>query len=262
VDWLIRTRFTPNQVSVSSVFAALGAALCYVKLAWPWSAFAGLGFHLTWHILDGADGDLARRSGRASAYGELVDGVCDHVSQALIYVAFAWALQPGLGAWAWVLASGAGLSHFVQANAYESGRKTYRRWVYGAPWMRQTGAGAGGLGGWLGGLYLALSEALSPGEGRIEQAMHTAFTRGEAAAAEARRRYGEIFAPLVKQTAPLGSNMRTLAAFLSILAGSPAWFFAFELAALNLVLVAAIARRRRLNADFVAELDQAATAPN
>jgi phosphatidylglycerophosphate synthase len=255
VDWLIATPVTPNQVSVSSVFAAAAAAWCYVGLPWPWSAFLGLAFHLIWHVLDGADGDLARRTGRASAYGELVDGVCDHVSQALIYVAFAFALQPRLGGWAWSLAVAAGVSHFVQANAYESGRKTYRRWVYGAPWMRQTGAGAGGLGGWLGGLYLSLSEALSPGEGRIELAMRAVFARGEVAAAAARRRYGEVFAPLVKQSGLLGSNTRTLAAFLSILAGSPIWFFLFELTALNLVLTAAIWRRGRLNAMFAPALE-------
>jgi phosphatidylglycerophosphate synthase len=35
--------------------------------------------HMGWHVLDGADGDLARMTGRASPQGELFDGICDYV---------------------------------------------------------------------------------------------------------------------------------------------------------------------------------------
>ncbi|HEY2179562.1 MAG TPA: CDP-alcohol phosphatidyltransferase family protein [Caulobacteraceae bacterium] len=242
VDVLVRTPVTPNQVSIVSVAAAGAAAGAYVLIPWPWGAFAGLAGQLAWHVLDGADGDLARRTGRASPLGELIDGLCDHVSQGLIYVAFALVLQRSLGAWAWGLGLGAAASHFLQANAYETGRKTYRRWVYGAPWMRQTGAGAGGLGGALGGAYVAISRVLSPGEERLEAAM--AATNDPPAA---RTAYREAFAPLVKASGLLGSNVRTFAAFASILAGSPLWLFLFELTALNLALVVLAALRWRLN---------------
>jgi len=193
-------------------------------------------------VLDGADGDLARRTGRASPIGELVDGVCDHVSQAILYVAFAIMAQRTLGGWAWALALGAGLSHFVQANAYESGRKTYRRWVYGAPWMRQASAG-----GPLAALYLAVSRVTSPGEAAVE----AAFGEPDVAA---RARYRTLFAPLVKASGLLGGNLRTLAAFLAVLAERPAWFFVFELTVLNLVLAWAVVARARRNARLVDEL--------
>src|SRR5665811_871479 len=56
----------------------------------------------------------------SSPLGELIDGVCDHFSQVVIYVAFVLVLQRhGWGPWAWVVASIAGASHFVQANIYE-----------------------------------------------------------------------------------------------------------------------------------------------
>jgi phosphatidylglycerophosphate synthase len=263
VDLLERTAVTPNQVSLASVAAAGGAALAYGLVPWPWGAFAGLAGQLAWHVLDGADGDLARRTGRASPLGELVDGVCDHVSQGLIYLAFAVILQRGLGGWAWGLGLAAAASHFLQANAYESGRKTYRRWVYGAPWMRQTGAGAGGLAGALGGAYLAISRTLDPGEDRLEGAMQGPLAAGPESAARARALYGEAFAPLVKASGVMGSNVRTFAAFASILAGSPLWFFLFELTALNLALAVVAAFRGRLNRSLAARLEaQAATAPN
>jgi phosphatidylglycerophosphate synthase len=254
-EWLETTPVTPNQVSIASVFTSGAAAVAYVGLAWPWNAFVGLAFQFAWHVLDGADGDLARRTGRASPLGELVDGVCDHLSQALIYVAFALVLQHSLGGWAWAAASGAGASHFVQANAYETGRKAYRHFVYGAPWMRQTGAAASGPAAALSSFYLAVSNLSSPGELRAGRAMEAAAAPG--GAAEARRAYRERFAPLVKASGVLDSNTRTLATFLAVLAGSPLWFFIFELTALNVAFVALALMRGRANRELSRDLEAA-----
>ena len=254
VDVLAKTPITPNQVSVASVFMAAGGALCYARMAWPASAIAGLVLMIAWHVLDGADGDLARRTGRASAIGELVDGVCDHVSQGCLYIALAWMAQASLGPWAWALAAGAALSHFIQANAYETGRKTYRRWVYGASWMRQTQAAASGnlFQTLLGGLYVGLSRVVSPGEGAVEDAMIPPLQAGGDAAASARAVYRAAHAGLVKASSWLSSNNRTIAAFLAVLAMRPAWFFIYELTALNLALVTVLAvraaRNRRVSA--------------
>jgi phosphatidylglycerophosphate synthase len=231
--WLVPTPVTPNMVSVSSVAFAAGGAASYLWLAPPWGAFAGLALMIVWHVLDGADGDLARRTGRASPIGELVDGVCDHASQACLYVAFAVMAVPALGGWAWGLAVGAALSHFVQSNAYESSRKTYRRWVYGARWMRQDAEGASGLRGLLSGLYLGVSGLTSPGETAVEAAM-----AGREADPAARALYKDRFAPVVKRAGWLGGNGRTAAGFLAVLASHPAWFFVFELTVLNAVLAA------------------------
>ena len=264
VDRLVRTRVTPNQVSVASVFAAAAGALCYLEAPWPWGALTGVAFQFLWHVLDGADGDLARRTGRASPIGELVDGVCDHVSQVLVYLAFVALLLPALHGWAWVVAAVAGASHFIQANAYETGRKTYRRWLYGAAWMRQTAGASTGVQGALAGLYIGLSRLVSPGETQVEAAMEPALAAGGAAADQARLIYGERLAPLVKRSAVLSGNSRTIAAFLSMLVGSPLWFFLFEIVVLNLAAVVIVVARGRCNRAVTAALkvDQAASAPN
>jgi phosphatidylglycerophosphate synthase len=245
---LARTPVTPNQVSITSVVASGAAAAAYAGLAWPWNAFVGLGCQFVWHVLDGADGELARRTGRASPLGELIDGVCDHASQVLVYVALALMAQRTVGAWAWVAAVAAGASHFLQANAYETGRKAYRHFVYGAAWMRQTGAGAVGLGAALGGLYMATSALLSPGETVVEAAM------ARAPAEAGRLAYRDAFAPLVKASGVLGSNARTLATFLAVLAGRPLWFFLWELTALNLALAVLTLWRSRTSGRLAREL--------
>ncbi len=63
----------------------------------------------------------------------------------------------------------------------------------------------------------------------------------------------------------LGGNTRTIVAFASILAGSPLWYFLFEIVALNLALAALLAWRKDRAEALSAALngaDQAAWAPN
>lgn len=243
VDVLLKTPVTPNQVSIASVFFAGAGAWALWRAPWPENSLLALGFLFFWHVLDGADGDLARRSGRASVSGELVDGVCDHLSQVLVYVALAASLSKTLGAAAWWIASVAGLCHFVQANAYETGRKTYRRWVYGAAWMKQGFDGANPIQRVLSGLYLFLSALADPGEPLVTKVM---TAEGDRPDGRRRAVYRDLYAPLVKSSSVLSSNTRTLAACGSVLVGSPIWFFLFEIVVLNLaVLWLLIARRGR-----------------
>lgn len=268
VDRLIATAATPNQVSVASVFAAAAGAACYAWAPWPWGPFAGLACFFAWHVLDGADGDLARCTGRASTGGELIDGICDHVSQALLYVALAIVLQRNLGASAWAIAAAAALCHFVQANAYETGRKTYRRWVHGATWMRQNPealAQQSATGKALAGAYLWVSGLANPGEARIEAAMGPRLAQGGAGAEAARGLYRRLYAPLVRASGVLGGNTRTLAAFASLLIRAPLWFFAFEIVVLNLALIGLTLWRRDRDGALRTRLGppaQAALAPN
>lgn len=246
---LARTPVTPNQVSVVGLAAAGAAGLCYLELPWPWNAFVGFAFHLSWHVLDGADGDLARRTGRASPIGELVDGVCDHAGQFLIYIPLVYLAMRHLGDWVWGVAWSAGAAHFLQANAYETGRKAYRRFVYGAAWMRQTGAGKRGLGAFLAWIYLRFSDLLNPGETAVERAM------AAAPPALGRRLYRDAFQPLVKASGVLSMNSRTFAVFVAVLIQRPLWFFLFELTALNLALVVLSVWRARTSAALARKLD-------
>ena len=177
VDVLVGTRVTPNQVSAASVVAAAAAAVSFARNPLGWGPIFGAAGLFVWHVLDGADGDLARRTGKASPLGELIDGVCDHVSQALIYVSLAIVLQRTLGGLAWILALGAAVSHTLQANCYEAGRKTYRHWVYGAPWMRQRPDVSRSWAGAANKLYLRAAAFFSPNEDSVETAMADAFSQ-------------------------------------------------------------------------------------
>src|SRR4051795_4096486 len=83
---LVATPATPNAVSVGGGLLIVAAAILYTRLAWPESVLLGFLAHALWHVFDGADGDLARLTGKASPVGELVDGVCDYAGHIVLYV--------------------------------------------------------------------------------------------------------------------------------------------------------------------------------
>src|SRR5688572_27180177 len=123
--WLQPTGVSPNAVSAMSAIAVVAAAFAYAGLDWPLSVLIGLAFHLSWHVFDGADGELARLTGRSSPFGELVDGIADYTGHGVMYVALAVFLDDWLGIWAWLLSTLSAFSRIAQSNHAESQRRTY-----------------------------------------------------------------------------------------------------------------------------------------
>jgi hypothetical protein len=263
---LVPTGIAPNAVSLLSLVALCAATWAFIGLDPPLNALTGLGFMLFWHVVDGADGDLARMTGRASPTGELVDGFCDYVGNIIMYVAFASVLDDTLGGWAWALAVGAGLSHIVQTNHSETQRRLYWWRAYGVPWLRSAAADGhrvfrGGnwinrLIGWGGVIYIWLSNLMSPSANPIDAALARAAgdpreTQRIRAMVRRASRTG-----LVLQKA-LGANPKTFIIVGAIALGSPLHYFLTTLVALNLVLVISILYHKRVDARLAAAISRA-----
>jgi hypothetical protein len=77
--------------------------------------------------------------------------------------------------------------------------------------------------------------------------MSAALAYSPASASAARGLYGKLFAPLVRSSFWLSGNTRTVAVFVSMMAGSPVWFFLFETTVLNLALGRVMVLRQRRN---------------
>lgn len=252
---LVPTPVTPNMVSVMSAVCLLAATACFTGLAWPANALAGLAFMWLWHIVDGADGDLARMTGRASPTGELVDGVCDYFGNTVMYFAFAFEADDAWGGWAWLLAVAAGASHVVQTNHAETQRRLYLWRAYGVPWLRNAQAEADVVfertswftryfGFWAVG-YLWLSERMTPQANPIDRAL--AAAEGDAGETERIRvmvRAG--YSPSMWLPMLLGANPKTFLIAGAILAGSPIWYFLAMIGPVNLILLISILHFRRL----------------
>jgi hypothetical protein len=253
------TFVSPNMVSVTGAALVVAAGALYSFAGGAWAVALALTLHLLWHVVDGADGDLARLTGKASPTGELVDGLCDYLSHALIYLFLAIHLAEWIGAWAYALGWAAGLSRVAQANHAESQRRIYLWRAYGVPWIKQTRDADGPrlrrksvLGG-VTGAYLWLSDELSPASERLDRAAEEA-ERDPALRARFTRLCRRTFRTPLFLQGLLGSNLRTLLLGLSMTLGSPLWFFLLETTVMNLLLLASIRRQRAANRVLEARL--------
>ena len=237
------TGISPNLVSVMSALCLCAAAACFVGLAWPANAFAGLGFMLLWHV---------------------VDGICDYFGNIVLYFAFAFLADDIWGAWAWILAVATGASHLVQTNHAETQRRLYLARAYGVPWLRNAraeedalfsrGSGVTRWFGFLAVAYLWLSERMVPAANPIDAAL--ARAAGDPAATERLRALvRRAYAPTMFLPKLLGANPKTFLIAGAILLGSPIWFFLAMIGPVNLILIVSIIHHNRLAARVAAELN-------
>lgn len=260
---LVPTGISPNMVSVAGGLMVAAAALAYTSLDYPVSVAAGLGLHLLWHVVDGADGDLARMTGRTSPTGELVDGVCDYAGHVFLYVALCFVLDDALGGWAWAMAALAGASHIAQTNHAESQKRTYLWWAYGVPWLKQAQAKGDRVFakhdwftatfGRAARAYLKLAGAMNRSAGEVDAAL-AAGAGDPALAGRMRAAVREDGASLLAFSKLLGPNPRAILLGVAMAFGSAAWFFAAEFVLLNLILVVAVAHQRAANRRLAARL--------
>ncbi len=241
---LASTPVTPNMVSVFGALMVITTGILYARIGTPAAIAVGFAIHLLWHVVDGADGDLARMTGRASPRGEVVDGLCDYGGHVVLYLLLGAALDDTLGALGWVLAVGAGASRIVQSVFAESSRRSYQWWAYGVPWLQHNRTAATGVGGALSRLYLRVSEVLTGATARMN-----ALVGGAEADPPERQRIARLAresgASFLALPALLGANPRTIILGLSMIAGSPLWFFLVEATLLNVVLVVGVIAQRR-----------------
>lgn len=259
---LARTPLTPNMVSVIGACFVLAAAAAYAQPWWPVSALLGLVLHMTWHVVDGADGDLARITGRSSPTGEMVDGLCDYSSHIVLYVVLAFLLQQQIGPVAWAITTIAGLSHIVQSNHVEVQRRQYQWWVYGTPWLRNTHqaeseTAKSGFGA-LVSFYLKLASGMTPHALKIDAAVAAAADRDPAALERIRTAVRAEAPPLLFLCKLLGPNPRAIVLGLAMLAGSPIYYFFYQAVVLNLLLVASVVRHNQAAERIAARVETGA----
>ena len=245
---LAHTPITPNMVSVLGALMVVAAGVAYANLAWPVGAAPGMALHMGWHVVDGADGDLARLTGRSSPIGEMVDGLCDYGSHIVLYLILGWVLAQESGqfggATGWVLLVVAGVSHAVQSNHVEVQRRQYQWWVYGIPWLRHShgkdeSATSKSFFGGLVSVYLNAASGMTPHALRIDSAVDAAQGNPARLAQIAAAVRAEA-PPLLLMCKVLGPNPRAIVLGLSMFAGTPLYYLLYQAVVLNLLLVLSV----------------------
>ncbi len=243
---------TPTQVTVfGALVGVAGGALLYDQRLRLY-AFALLILH---GIIDSADGQLARLTGRVTELGRVLDGVAGYLTHTAIYLAIAAGVMHRGGSdtiLIWMVL--AGISNAVQAQMYEYHRHEYAMIaVKGlAPrvdpakitqaWMQSLYAG-----------YLATARMLNGLHAEAESRIAARSTAG-LVREDDRAQYRKCFYGPMRGWNLLGDNMRRFAIGLLVCLDRLDLFFAFVLLPMNVVLIALWFWQRHADRKFLASL--------
>lgn len=223
---------TPNMVSLMGMVCGIAAGFAYFHYRDIRFALLGFLLMLSWHVLDGADGQLARLTGRYSEFGRILDGICDYVTFIAVYTGLALAMGGGA---VWLPVAFAGLCHAVQSAAYEAQRQSYGAWGEG---RAAAGPGMVSVLGLLGRAYAGVQALLRPVPRDVEAKLKAASDP------DFQARYRACFAPSIRRWSVLSANYRTLGIFLCALAGAPLVYFWFEIVGFSVILAVLLLLQR------------------
>ena len=248
---LLPTAVSPDHVTAGCLVLGVAAGWCFIPAS---PAINALGFALfiASDLLDSADGQLARLRGTSTRLGRILDGVSDNTRFANLYLSVLARLvhTDGWPFWpAFLLALVAGVSHSYQSAAVDAVRNAYLE-------VAEGGKGEFELPGDVlpndvpapsGNLFLRLAQGgyaayvrrqawLVPATVRLVRRLRVV---GDApAGAVARAAYATREAPVVRQFAWLGQNIRFPLVAIPCVVGRPSAFLWLTLVPLNLVLIA------------------------
>jgi CDP-alcohol phosphatidyltransferase len=251
----------PNAVSLCGMAFGISAGAAYYHyedLRWT---IAGFVLMIAWHVMDGADGQLARLTHSQSAFGKILDGICDYVTFIAVYAALAAALSWRSGGWVWALVIVAGVCHAVQAAAYELQRQAYNFWGRGqksAEIPEWSAAPRRRLSDQLYRLYLRVQLGLAGLPTEFREKLTAALESEPERAASIRRRYRAVFAPAVRRWSVMSANYHTLGIFIGALLNVPQYYFWFDIVGFSAILVALLSRQQARYRQFFNGLDSVA----
>ena len=124
------TPVTPNQVSIFSLLVATGALAAFAA-GYP---IVGGVLAQASSVIDGVDGDLARLTGKTSAFGGFLDAILDRYADGLVLLGLAiWAAGESDGTTTWVVGFaalvGAYIVTYTRARISEAHRTLFDRGI-------------------------------------------------------------------------------------------------------------------------------------
>lgn len=230
----VRLGIHPNTVSLLGLACGAAAGFAYAQWRDPWMATLGFVLMIGWHICDGLDGQLARATGKVTALGRLLDGVCDYATFIFVLVPIAlsfdnWPLTLGLA-----LLSGA--AHALQSAYYEGERESWIRRSRGIFTVRPRSTAGGLIERSYNRIESQLGNRQRPIDGWL--ATHPAQLPGYLAAT----------APVMRTMTILSANSRTVAIWVSCMIGLPVAYWLWELIGLSLFAMMLAGRLRQVEA--------------
>jgi phosphatidylglycerophosphate synthase len=255
VPFFARLHVTPNAVSMLGMTFGILSAFAYYHYWILQSAITGFVLMIAWHVMDGADGQLARFTRTYSYFGKVLDGISDNVTFLAVYTAFALALSHEYGDWMYALVIVSAVCHAIQSASYETQRQEYESLGWGKkpqeppPRSRpERGREGQSFIRWLFDalhqlFFGVLSFPTAVLTRKFRVTMADAMQREPGEADLIRQQYRETIAPQIRGWSILSANYRTLGIFLCAIYKAPEYYFEFEIVGFTLALVVLILRQ-------------------
>jgi phosphatidylglycerophosphate synthase len=249
-----RLHVTPNAVSILGLVFGILSACAYYRYWDPRFAIAGFALMIAWHVMDGADGQLARYTQSYSYFGKMLDGIADHVTFIAVYAALAVTSSRQHGNWVYLLVAMSAVFHAIQSASYETERQEYETlgWAkkpQDPPPRNREARGRRGPGGIRWALdflhrlfFFGLSFPTAGINRKFRETILEALQNDPGKAQLVRQHYRETLAPQIRSWSVLSANYRTLGIFISTLFKAPEYYFGFEIVGFSVVLAVLIRR--------------------
>lgn len=240
---------SPSQVTILGAAVGVVAGLLLYDERLGLLGFALLVVH---SVIDSADGQLARMTGRVTELGRILDGVGGYMTHAAIYMAIvAGFLGRGGPVSIVVLALLSAISNIAHAQLYDYFRSSYATIVIKgvAPSQRPPAA----LAAWVHALlriYEQTQHRLIGSHRDVEAAIAARSADGVVSDAD-RARYRQCFYWSVRGWNVLGDNTRIYAVGVFAWIHHLEWFFAFVLVPMNAAMVVLWWWQRRADRRFL-----------
>jgi phosphatidylglycerophosphate synthase len=260
-----RLHITPNAVSIMGMLFGILSAFAYYRYWDPRFAIAGFVLMIAWHVMDGADGQLARYTQSYSYFGKVLDGIADNVTFVAVYATLAVTASRRHGNWVYALAAISALCHAIQSASYETQRQEYEYLGWGKKPQdppprnsetRDRGGPAGirGLTDLLHRLFFGLGFPTAETNRKFRETMTEALQNHPGKSDWVRQRYRETLAPQIRSWSVLSANYRTLGIFIAALFKAPEYYFGFEIVGFSVLLAVLIRRQNSAHEALLSKL--------
>ncbi len=251
-----RYGITPNTVSFIGMGCGILAGVAYHFYNHTACALLGFALMLAWHVMDGADGQLARLTKSYSELGKVLDGICDYVTFTAVYVGLALAMSRFMGGWAWALVACSGAAHAVQSAAFEMQRQDYNFWGWGraSAALPKLEERPRGIAGHLHHLYARVQLWAAGGAAQFHAGFGALLVANPQREVNLRAAYRESFAPVIRRWGVLGANYRTLGLFIAALIKLPVLYFVFEILGFGAILFVLLEAQKAHYRSFLAQV--------
>jgi hypothetical protein len=249
------TGLSPNGVSViAGLVGGIGGAM----LASDRLALAGVACLFLHGILDSADGQLARMTGRTSELGRLLDGLAGYVTHISAYLGIVFSVIGRGGSWSilgWAVL--AGVATAVHAQMYDYHRTTYAAIVIkGVPSQAPQASQPRRLRPVFA-AYDVIQRAIAGCHPDVVAAIAARARSGRVRDAD-RARYRASFYRLVRGWNLFGDNVRRFAFLVLALTHHLDWMFLFLVLPLNVVFFVIWLWQRAADRRFLAAVSSQA----